>query len=82
LVWASIGELTGTDNEITQHLVHDNQFSHRFNHLNVYNNKVLAEFILGSIYNYNPGQYEISLSIFDQVNPNSVQWPDPGFGTK
>jgi len=82
LIWASVGELTGTDNEITQHLIHDNQFGHRFNHLNAHNNNALAEFILGSIYNYSPGQYEIDLSNFAQVNPNSKRWPDPGFGTE
>lgn len=82
LVHISIGELTGSDKEISHQLVHDNKADHRFNHLNACNNNALAKLILRSIYDYRPGQYEIDLSIFDQVNPNASRWPDPGFGTE
>lgn len=78
LVHISIGELQGTDKEISEYLRTDK----RNNHLNSHNNKVLADFILGAIYDYQPGQYEIDMNNFDVVNPNASKWPKPGFGTK
>jgi hypothetical protein len=82
LIWVSIGELTGSDNEIEKKLIHDNRSDSRFNHLNAHNNKVLAEFILGAIYDYRPGQYEIDTSNFDIINPKATRWPNPGYGTE
>lgn len=78
LIHISIGELQGTDKEIDQYIKTDK----RYNHLNAHNNKVLAEFILGTIYDYNPGQSEINMSNFDIVNPNANKFPQPGFGTR
>jgi hypothetical protein len=78
LIHVSIGELQGTDKEIDQAIKTDK----RYNHLSTRNNQVLAEFILGAIYDYNPGQYEIDMSNFDIINSNAVNFPRRGYGTK
>lgn len=78
LIHVSVGELEGTDKEIDQAIKTDK----RYNHLNFQNNQVLAKFILGSIYNYNPGHYEIDMDNFEIVNPNANRFPQRGYGTR
>jgi len=78
LIHISIGELTGSDADIQQQMIQDQ----RFNHLNAHNNQQLATVIQQALYNYQPGQYSINTQEFVQVNPNSVKFPHPGFGTK
>ncbi len=78
LIHISIAELTGTDEEIRSTM----QTDKRYNHLNAKNNQVLADVILRTIYNYQPGQYNLDLNEFDIVNPDSIHFPNPGFGTE
>lgn len=78
LMHISMGELQGTEKEIYQTV----QTDKRYNHLNSRNNQALAEYILGTIYDYKPGLYEIDTSNFDIVNLNAFRWPNTGFGTK
>jgi len=78
LIWISIGELQGTDQEVDYVVKND----YRHNHLNEKNNQALAEVILGDMHNYNPGIKELDLSKFDMPNQNAILWPNPGHGTK
>lgn len=78
LIHVSIGELEGTDSEIDKQIFKDT----RFNHLSEHNNKVLAEWISGAIYDYRPGHYDISLNNFKCINPNAQRWPSKGYGTR
>ena len=78
LTTISIGELTGTDDEIMTKLASDN----RDNHLSKENNRHIGKLIIDSINNYQPGKFSIDLSKFNLINPNSHKYPNPGFGTR
>lgn len=79
LIHISIGELTGTDQEILDKCSYRES---RFNHLSEDNNRILAEIIINSLENYRPGYHELDLRKFIHVNKNATNWPKPGFGTK
>lgn len=74
----SIGELTGTDEEIINQITTDR----RHNHFSTQNNRALANMVIDAYNNYNPGHYEIDTSKFELVNPNAHKYPKPGFGTR
>lgn len=79
VIHLSLGELTGTDDEIFK----KSSFNEtRYNHLNNYNNRALADVIIHSINNYQPGQYTIDTTKFEQANPNAYRYPAAGFGTE
>jgi glutamyl/glutaminyl-tRNA synthetase len=75
----SIGELTGTNDEVLNKC---STAETRANHLNEHNNQALADVIIHSIENYQPGQQTIDLSKFQQVNPNAHRYPNLKFGTE
>lgn len=78
LIHISLGELVGTDDEVLDKgMVNDR----RSNHLNKANNWHLAEVLVDSVRNYEPGHRAIDMSGFSIVNPNATRWPNPGFGT-
>jgi hypothetical protein len=79
LIHLSVGELTGSDSEISTQLS-DNET--RVNHLNAHNNQALADVIINALDNYQPGSYPIDTSKFDLINPNASKWPTLGYGTK
>jgi hypothetical protein len=79
LIHLSIGELSGTDKEINQQMA-DNET--RSNHLSDANNRILSKVILDTINDYRPGQYALDLEQFDLINPNSINYPHAGYGTK
>jgi len=78
LVHVSLGEATGTDAEITQEFMAKDQ---RSNHFNLQNNQALGDLVADSMQNYQPGVRPIDTNNFDIINPNAVNWPNPGFGT-
>jgi len=78
LINLSIGELTGSDDEIINQLANDQ----RHNHFSDSNNRALADIVIESVRNYVPGQYEIDTSKFELINPNAHRYPNPGFGTR
>ena len=78
LIHISIGELTGTDNEILAHSEKDN----RANHFNEENNKIFGQHTIDAINNYTPGKFEIDILKFYRINCNAHRHPLPGFGTK
>jgi hypothetical protein len=71
-------ELTGSKKTVEQALAVDD----RINHLNSYNNQALANVIIQTLDNYVPGQYELPSKLFDQPNPNAVNWPNGIFWTE
>ena len=77
LIYISVGEIDGTAEQI-QNSYSDN----RANHLNEYNNRVLADVIINALDNYTPGHYKLPLEKFDQLNPNAKNWPNGIFWTK
>jgi hypothetical protein len=77
-MYISVGELAGTEQEVTEQVVNDQ----RHNHLSNVNNRLLANLIIDTIDNYQPGLQPIDLSKFESINPNAHNWPQPGFGTK
>ena len=79
LVNISIGEITGTEEEIRLSI---STKETRKNHLSSKNNQALAAVIIDSINNYEPGHYAIDTSRFEQPNANAVNYPNPGYGTK
>jgi hypothetical protein len=79
LVQISVGERTGTDDEIRSAISVDEK---RYNHFGAENNLALAKTIINDIEDYRPGVQEIDLSGFQIVNPNCVRYPDSGFGTR
>ena len=79
LINFSIGELTGSDNEIRTNV---GTKEVRPNHFNAQNNQAIANLIIKNIKDYQPGKYTIDPKLFHQVNPNSFRFPEPGFGTK
>jgi hypothetical protein len=79
LIHLSLGEATGTDEEITRNFMSHDQ---RVNHFNSHNNRALGELVAVTAENYQPGHYSIDASKFDIVNSNAIRWPDPGFGTR
>lgn len=78
MIEISIAELTGSREEINRMMSIEEQ---RFNHLSGVNNRALAEFIIQSIENYNPGRHCIDLDKFDMPNKNYKNWPNGNFGT-
>lgn len=79
LVHISLGEATGTDEEIhTKFLVDDK----RVNHFNPLNNRALADIVVATVQNYQPGARSIDLTDFNITNPNATRWPSPGFGSR
>lgn len=77
LIHISIGEIRGPKEKIVE------SFSDgRANHLNSYNNQVLADIIIQSLDNYQPGQYELPIERFEQHNPNAAKWPMGKYWTK
>jgi hypothetical protein len=78
LVHVSLGEATGTDADIMQKFVAKDQ---RTNHFSMQNNQVLGNLVVDSMQNYQPGSRPIDTDKFDIINPNAVNWPNPGFGT-
>jgi hypothetical protein len=78
LVHVSLGEATGTDTEITQKFMLTDQ---RSNHFNMQHNQALGDLVADSMQNYQPGARPIDTDNFDIINPNAVNWPNPGFGT-
>ena len=78
LVHVSLGEATGTDEEITQKFMSTDQ---RSNHFSMQNNQALGDLVADSMQNYQPGARPIDTDKFDIINPNAVCWPNPGFGT-
>ena len=78
LVYLSLGETSGTDEEIVKkYMTHDS----RVNHFNAHNNIALGNLVSSTVQTYQPGHYTIDSSKFDIVNPNATKWPNPGFGT-
>lgn len=78
LTTISVGELTGTEEEIMQRLAMDD----RDNHLSIENNQHIGELVINAINNYQPGKFSIDLSKFNLINPNCHNFPDSKFGTK
>lgn len=77
LIQISIGEIQGTKKEITK------AFSDgRTNHMNTYNNQVLADIIIQALDNYVPGEYKLPLEKFQQLNPNAANWPNGIYWTE
>jgi hypothetical protein len=79
LVWISVGELTGTSEQITNQMSFEET---RKNHMNNYNNQVLSELVFNAIENYSPGERLLDLSRFRLVNNHCQQWPHGNYGTK
>lgn len=79
LIHVSLGEADGTDEHITNRFMVHDQRSNHFNHVN---NLALGKFLVDAVIDYAPGIKEIDTSGFRLVNPNSHNWPNPGFGTK
>lgn len=79
LIHISLGEATGTDAEVTKNFMSIDQ---RVNHLNSHNNRALANLVVATAQNYQPGIYPIDVSVFDYINPNASRWPNPGFGSR
>lgn len=79
LIQISLGELEGTDDELTINGMSGDQ---RSNHFGTHNNISMGKTVVSEINNYSPGKKSIDLSRFDIVNPNSHRWPNPGFGTR
>lgn len=77
LVHISIGEIRGSQKKIIKACSDG-----RANHLNSYNNQVLADVIIQALGNYQPGQYKLPIEKFEQYNPNADQWPDGVYWTK
>lgn len=78
LVHVSLGEATGTDAEIVQKFMANDQ---RSNHFSMQNNQALGDLVADSVQNYQPGARPIDTDKFDIINPNAANWPNPGFGT-
>lgn len=78
LIHISVGELTGSDDNITKQLYNDR----RDNHFSEHNNRALAQVIIQALEHYSPGQYDIPIENFEIINRNATQWPYPGFGTE
>jgi hypothetical protein len=78
LVHVSLGEATGTDAEIVEKFMVNDQ---RCNHFSMQNNQALGDLVADSMQNYQPGARSIDTDKFDIINPNAVNWPNPGFGT-
>ena len=78
LVHVSLGEATGTDAEIVEKFMANDQ---RSNHFSMQNNQALGDLVADSMQNYQPGARPIDTDKFDIINPNAANWPNPGFGT-
>lgn len=81
LLNVSIGEVTGTEKEIIENSLVDDQ---RYNHFNEHNQSAMARLIVDTLNNYQPGCRPIDLVKydFDQPNSNAWRWPGSGFGTR
>ena len=78
LIHLSLGEMTGTDEDIVKHGMTEDQ---RTNHFNNTNNQALAQVLVQAYKTYQPGVYEINYNKFDIKNWNAFNWPKPGFGS-
>lgn len=78
LVHLSLGEITGTDEEIS---LKGMKYDGRCNHFSKENNQHLANVVIDSVDNYKPGFLPIDHTKFNLPNPNSFKWPSPGYGT-
>jgi hypothetical protein len=78
LIHLSLGEMTGTEEEMTKNGMTQDQ---RTNHFNDTNNQALAQVLIQAYRNYQPGVYEIDYNGFDIKNWNAFNWPNPGFGS-
>ena len=67
----SVGELTGTKEQINQSLIRDT----RANHLSEHNNRVLAKTIIYALDNYLNNLQALDLTKFNLPNPNYVNFP-------
>lgn len=79
LTHISLGEYTGTEEEIHKKNFYRDQ---RPSHFNAHNNQAFGAFVTRSLINYEPGIHAIDLSDFDQPNPNAHLWPNTGYGTE
>lgn len=79
LIHVSLGECLGTDEEIVNNYILNDQ---RDNHLSSENNLALGNLVAETFQNYQPGSRPIDLTKFNIVNPNASRWPNPGFGTE
>lgn len=79
LVHISLGEASGTDSEVVKNFMADDK---RVNHFNTQNNTALADVLIATARDYQPGARPIDLTNFDLPNKNAVNWPKPGFGTR
>jgi len=77
LIQVSIGEQLGSKDQIAKAFGDG-----RPNHLNSYNNQVLADVIIQALDNYMPGEYELPLEKFDQPNLNAANWPHGVYWTE
>lgn len=78
LAWISVGELTGTSEQILEKISHKET---RANHLSPANNRALANIIICALDNYQEQSQEIDLSGFEIVNPNYKNFGNGNFGT-
>jgi hypothetical protein len=78
LIHLSLGELTGTDKDITKHGMAQDQ---RTNHFSEINNRALAQVLVQAYQNYQIGVHEIDYNKFDIKNWNAFKWPGSGFGS-
>jgi hypothetical protein len=77
LMHISIGEVRGSQKQILRAMN-----DQRANHLNDYNNRILADTIIHALDNYTPGQYPLPVEKFEQHNPNARYWPTGVYWTK
>lgn len=78
LIHISVGELSGTETEISKQLSRDT----RYNHMSQYNNQVLADVIIDAIDNYTPGTYKLPMEKFNRPNPNAENFPHGTYWNK
>jgi hypothetical protein len=78
LIHISVGELSGTEIEISKQLSRDT----RYNHMSQYNNQVLADVIIDAIDNYTPGTYKLPMEKFNRPNPNAENFPHGTYWNK
>jgi hypothetical protein len=77
LTQISVGETKGPKKEIIKAFGDG-----RPNHMNCYNNQVLADTIIQALDNYVPGEYKLPLEKFQQPNPNAANWPHGVYWTE
>ena len=78
LMQISLGELTGTKEQINQSIIRDT----RANHLSEHNNRVLAKTIIYALDNYLNNLQALDLTKFNLPNPNYVNFPHQRWRTQ